>query len=102
MLSSHFETRTMYKLFTCDISVTVAWFSLDPVSAHKEMLLSNDNTTLSSNSYDDHIALGNVGFSRGVHYWEWRIDKYGADCDPSFGVARFDVPKDQRIGNKIL
>ena len=79
---------------------TVAWFSLDLHTAHKDIILSNNNLTVSSNSYDDHIVLGSVGFSRGVHYWEWRVNRYSSDTDPCFGVARFDVPKDQRIGRK--
>lgn len=81
---------------------SVAWFTLDVHNAHPEMVISNDNMVVTSNSYDDHIALGNVGFSRGVHYWEWKIEHYGADCDPSFGIARYDVPKDQRIGKNAV
>lgn len=39
-----------------------------------------------------------MGFSRGVHYWEFTIDKYTADTDPAFGVARIDVTRDKMLG----
>lgn len=44
------------------------------------------------------MALGSVGFSRGIHYWEFTIDKYMADTDPAFGVARIDVARDKMLG----
>ena len=76
----------------------VAWFCLDPASAHKDMLLSDDHMTVTCDSYDDRVILGSVGFSRGVHYWEITIDKYENDTDPTFGVALRDVGKDHRLG----
>ncbi|XP_044870095.1 E3 ubiquitin-protein ligase TRIM9 isoform X8 [Mauremys mutica] len=76
----------------------VAWFSFDPGSAHSDILFSNDNLTVTCNSYDDRIVLGKTGFSKGLHYWELSIDRYDNHPDPAFGVARVDVLKDVMLG----
>lgn len=54
---------------------------------------------MSVDGWDHRIALGSVGFSRGVHYWEFTVNKYTADTDPAFGIARIDVARDQMLGN---
>lgn len=59
---------------------------------------SNDNRTVSADGWEHCVALGTVGFSRGVHYWEFTIDRYTADTDPAFGVARIDVARDKMLG----
>ncbi|XP_074812637.1 E3 ubiquitin-protein ligase TRIM9 isoform X7 [Natator depressus] len=78
--------------------VAVAWFSFDPGSAHSDILFSNDNLTVTCNSYDDRVVLGKTGFSKGLHYWELSIDRYDNHPDPAFGVARVDVLKDVMLG----
>ncbi|XP_029685449.1 LOW QUALITY PROTEIN: E3 ubiquitin-protein ligase TRIM9 [Takifugu rubripes] len=84
----------------CDIQSinTVAWFTFDPASAHPDIMLSNDNLTVTCSSYDDRVVLGNSAFSRGVHYWEMTLDRYDNHPDPAFGVARGDVRKDVMLG----
>ncbi|XP_041703295.1 E3 ubiquitin-protein ligase TRIM9 isoform X3 [Coregonus clupeaformis] len=84
----------------CDMQTlpTVAWFTFDPTSAHPDIILSNDNLTVTCNSYDDRVVMGNSGFSRGVHYWEITVDRYDNHPDPAFGVARGDVLKDVMLG----
>ncbi|XP_060938943.1 E3 ubiquitin-protein ligase TRIM9 isoform X2 [Limanda limanda] len=84
----------------CDIQSigTVAWFTFDPASAHPDIIFSNDNLTVSCNSYDDRVVMGNSAFSRGVHYWEMTIDRYDNHPDPAFGIARGDVLKDVMLG----
>uniref|UniRef100_A0A8C1RWF9 Tripartite motif containing 9 n=1 Tax=Cyprinus carpio TaxID=7962 RepID=A0A8C1RWF9_CYPCA len=76
----------------------IAWFTFDSVSAHPDIILSNDNLTVTCNSYDDRVIMGNTGFSRGVHYWEMTIDRYDNHPDPAFGIARADVMKDVMLG----
>ncbi|KAM6912988.1 E3 ubiquitin-protein ligase TRIM9 isoform 2-T2 [Xenentodon cancila] len=77
---------------------TVAWFTFDPASAHPDILFSNDNLTVTCNSYDDRVVMGNASFSRGVHYWEITVDRYDNHPDPAFGIARGDVLKDVMLG----
>jgi hypothetical protein len=62
----------------------------------------NDNRTVSADGWEHCVALGSVGFSRGVHYWEFTIDKYSADTDPAFGIARIDVSRDKMLGKFSL
>ncbi|KAM9341366.1 E3 ubiquitin-protein ligase TRIM9 isoform 2-T2 [Symphorus nematophorus] len=76
----------------------IAWFTFDPASAHPDIILSNDNLTVTCNSYDDRVVVGNSAFSRGVHYWEMTIDRYDNHPDPAFGIARADVLKDVMLG----
>ncbi|XP_004540107.1 E3 ubiquitin-protein ligase TRIM9 isoform X5 [Maylandia zebra] len=76
----------------------IAWFTFDPASAHPDIIFSNDNLTVTCNSYDDRVVLGNTAFSRGVHYWEMTVDRYDNHPDPAFGIARSDVLKDVMLG----
>lgn len=43
---------------------TVAWFTFDPSTAHRDIVLSNENQTVSCNSYDDRVVLGTAAFSK--------------------------------------
>ncbi|XP_040916720.1 E3 ubiquitin-protein ligase TRIM9 isoform X7 [Toxotes jaculatrix] len=76
----------------------IAWFTFDPASAHPDIMFSNDNLTVTCNSYDDRVVMGNTAFSRGVHYWEMTVDRYDNHPDPAFGIARGDVLKDVMLG----
>uniref|UniRef100_A0A1A8DYZ3 Tripartite motif containing 67 n=1 Tax=Nothobranchius kadleci TaxID=1051664 RepID=A0A1A8DYZ3_NOTKA len=76
----------------------VAWFTFDPTSAHRDIVLSNENQTASCNSYDDRVVLGTAAFSKGVHYWEVGIDRYDNHPDPAFGVARINTMKEMMLG----
>ncbi|KAG8126688.1 hypothetical protein E2320_021759, partial [Naja naja] len=80
------------------LCIAVAWFSFDPSTAHSDIIFSNDNLTVTCNSYDDRVVLGKTGFSKGLHYWELSIDRYDNHPDPAFGVARMDVLKDVMLG----
>ncbi|XP_061551964.1 E3 ubiquitin-protein ligase TRIM9 isoform X3 [Phycodurus eques] len=80
------------------VQMKVAWFALDSASAHPDIILSNDNLTVTCNSYDDRVALAGAAFSRGIHYWEMTLDRYDNHPDPAFGVARADVLKDVMLG----
>ncbi|XP_066147699.1 E3 ubiquitin-protein ligase TRIM9 isoform X1 [Euwallacea fornicatus] len=76
----------------------VAWFTFDPILSGPGLQYSEDNTTVTGEGWEHRVALGSVGFSRGVHYWEFTIDKYDADTDPAFGIARIDVTRDKMLG----
>nr|XP_033791411.1 tripartite motif-containing protein 67 [Geotrypetes seraphini] len=76
----------------------VAWFTFDHTSAHRDIVLTNDNMTASCSSYDDRVVLGTAAFSKGVHYWELLVDRYDNHPDPAFGIARVNVAKDMMLG----
>ncbi|XP_077443730.1 E3 ubiquitin-protein ligase TRIM9 isoform X1 [Stigmatopora argus] len=76
----------------------VARFAFDPTSAHRDIVLTNENLTVSCNSYDDRVVLGTAAFSKGVHYWEILIDRYDNHPDPAFGIARINTVKDMMLG----
>ncbi|CAF0767007.1 unnamed protein product [Didymodactylos carnosus] len=80
-------------------SASVYWFTFNPRIAHPDItFLSINSDSLTCQSYEDRIVLGNVGFRKGVHYWELIINRYDDKPDPAFGVARFDVSKDHMLG----
>ncbi|XP_070257188.1 tripartite motif-containing protein 67 isoform X15 [Myotis yumanensis] len=80
------------------IQMKLAWFTFDPNSGHRDIILSNDNQTATCSSYDDRVVLGTAAFSKGVHYWELHVDRYDNHPDPAFGVARASVVKDMMLG----
>ncbi|NP_001374298.1 E3 ubiquitin-protein ligase TRIM9 isoform 12 [Homo sapiens] len=96
----NFETQSAPYSQLVDIKklLAVAWFAFDPGSAHSDIILSNDNLTVTCSSYDDRVVLGKTGFSKGIHYWELTVDRYDNHPDPAFGVARMDVMKDVMLG----
>lgn len=83
--------------------ISVAWFSFDSQlsGSSSGLNFSNENSTVSAEGWEHRVALGSVGFSRGVHYWEFTVDKYTADTDPAFGIARIDVARDKMLGKSI-
>ncbi|XP_077408553.1 tripartite motif-containing protein 67 isoform X3 [Vanacampus margaritifer] len=76
----------------------LARFAFDPTSAHRDIVLTNENQTVSCNSYDDRVVLGTAAFSKGIHYWEVCIDRYDNHPDPAFGIARINTVKDMMLG----
>uniref|UniRef100_A0A182PV50 B30.2/SPRY domain-containing protein n=1 Tax=Anopheles epiroticus TaxID=199890 RepID=A0A182PV50_9DIPT len=101
----HSGALDVQRLFECSSAfrrdVCVAWFTFDSVLSGgpcSGLNFSNENQTVSVDGWEHRVALGSVGFSRGVHYWEFTIDKYTADTDPAFGVARLDVARDKMLG----
>ncbi|XP_052023023.1 tripartite motif-containing protein 67 isoform X6 [Apodemus sylvaticus] len=80
------------------VQMKLAWFTFDPNSGHRDIILSNDNQTATCSSYDDRVVLGTAAFSKGVHYWELHVDRYDNHPDPAFGVARASVVKDTMLG----
>ena len=75
----------------------VAWFTFD-MSCPAEARLTSDGLTATTDSYEPRVLLGSVGFSRGVHYWEFTVERYDGTADPAFGVARRDVNRGSMLG----
>ncbi|KAF5294515.1 hypothetical protein FQA39_LY13369 [Lamprigera yunnana] len=76
----------------------VAWFTFDSVLSGPGLQYSEDCVSVTGEGWEHRVALGSVGFSRGIHYWEFTIDKFDADTDPAFGIARIDVARDKMLG----
>lgn len=76
----------------------MAWFTFDPRLSGPDLLFLNEKQTVTAEGWEHRVALGSVGFSRGIHYWEVTIDKYVADTDAAIGVCRIDVNRDAMLG----
>jgi hypothetical protein len=71
---------------------------MDPGRSAPDLFFSPEHTTVTCDGYEHRVALSVVGFSKGAHYWEFVIDRYDSDTDPSFGIARLDVARDEMLG----
>jgi tripartite motif-containing protein 9/67 len=76
----------------------VASFSLDPSTAHPDVQIGPDLMSANCSSFDHRVVLGSLGFSRGVHFWEFTVDKYDGNADVAFGIAKPGVAKDNMLG----
>ena len=77
----------------------VDWFTFNPHMSHADIeFLSNDFDSITCFSLQERIALGSRGFRQGIHYWEITIQCYDDKSDPAFGIARFDVSKENMLG----
>ena len=65
-------------------------------------MISNENFTVTCDNFEHRVAIGNVGFSRGIHYWEITIERYQNNADIAFGIARCQVAKDKMLGMDYL
>lgn len=94
------EGRRSRDVSRCFISspAAVAFFQLEPLHSHPEMVISNEQLSLCGTSLEYRVALGSIGVSRGVHYWEVTVDRYEANADVVVGIARKCVNKDIMLG----
>lgn len=70
----------------------------DPRLSGPDLLFLNEKQTVTAEGWEHRVALGSVGFSRGIHYWEINIDKFVADTDVAIGVCRIDVNREIMLG----
>lgn len=101
MVDRTFERSLIFRV-SLHSRFAVAWFALDPElsnGAESGLYFSQNNTVVTVEGWEHRVCLGSVGFSRGIHYWEFTIEKYVPDTDPAFGVARIDVARDKMLGN---
>ncbi|KAG0727221.1 E3 ubiquitin-protein ligase TRIM9 [Chionoecetes opilio] len=80
----------------CLQTAQVAWFTLE--SNHPDISLGENGCTIACDSYEQRVALGSVGLSKGTHYWEFKIERYDGNADISFGLARGDVCREVILG----
>ena len=66
--------------------------------SHPDLVLSEEGTEVSCDSYEHRVSVGNVGFSRGTHYWEFTVNAYTTNTDIAFGVAAKGVDSETILG----
>lgn len=88
------EGETFFNCYPQGCSIS----TFDMTAYPAETRLSPDGLTATTDSYEPRVLLSSVGFSRGVHYWEFTVDRYDGAADPAFGVARRDVARDSMLG----
>ncbi|VDD74624.1 unnamed protein product [Mesocestoides corti] len=77
-----------------------SWFHMD--SSHSSvggLQFSNSNRSVTCQSMEDCVVLASTGLSRGVHYWEFVIDRLDQGGQPAFGVAKSDCNKEAMLGH---
>uniref|UniRef100_A0A7E4VX68 Fibronectin type-III domain-containing protein n=1 Tax=Panagrellus redivivus TaxID=6233 RepID=A0A7E4VX68_PANRE len=79
----------------------VAWFQLTKSSSQRDVVLSNERATLTGVGLDYRVVLGNVAFSRGVHYWEITVDQFDGNGDIVIGVAQPSVNRHTMLGKDL-
>lgn len=87
-----------YSDLVCLHTAEVAWFTFDPRLSGPDLLYLDENRTVTANGFEHRVAVGSVGFSRGIHYWEVVVEQYASDTDPAIGVCRIDVCRDVMLG----
>ena len=58
--------------------------------------------SITSVSLQERVALGSRAFRQGIHYWEYLVQRYDGQPDPAFGIARFDVSKENMLGKNFI
>ena len=76
--------------------VPVAWFYME--SNHPDIIVTEEGSEVSCDSYGHRVSIGSVGFSRGSHYWEFTIKKYDTNSDIAFGVATVGFDAEAILG----
>ncbi|XP_018011549.1 E3 ubiquitin-protein ligase TRIM9 isoform X2 [Hyalella azteca] len=74
----------------------VAWFFME--RSHPDVNVSEEGTRVSCDSYEHRISLGSVAFSRGCHYWQYKLLTYDTNADIAFGVAAKGVNTEAILG----
>jgi len=67
LLIWHYCTLSGLIVTSCCLPSPVAWFSFDPSTAHRDIVLTNENQTVTCSSYDDRVVLGTAAFSKVTH-----------------------------------
>lgn len=80
------------------LSFTVAWFCWEGGGRIDGLTLYGQGLGARVAGWEHRVALAGVGLSRGLHYWQLRVDRYDADTDPAFGIARAEVTRDKMLG----
>ncbi|XP_039249538.2 E3 ubiquitin-protein ligase TRIM9-like [Styela clava] len=77
----------------------VAIFHMDPGHSHQDFKFTNNYCTLNCTNMENKASLANIGFSKGVHYWEYSVDRYdSSNPDVVVGIAYAKVDKNCILG----
>ncbi|KAF7261584.1 hypothetical protein EG68_01270 [Paragonimus skrjabini miyazakii] len=85
----------------CLQTADLTWFHLESNTAPPEILLTNGNRTVTSQVAEDRVVLASTGLSRGMHYWEFTVDRCDIGGQPAFGIARQDTNRETMLGSDM-
>ncbi len=71
-------------------------------SSTSSLQFTNSNRSVTCQSMEDCVVLASTGLSRGVHYWEFVIDRLDPGGQPAFGIAKSDCNKEAMLGKSAL
>lgn len=91
-------TWSIWQKWSFSNKISVAWFQMDPATAHSDLVFSKENAVVSGTSSEYRTVLGSVSFTKGIHYWEVQVDRRDNNADVVVGIAIADVSKDSMLG----
>ncbi|CAI4223361.1 unnamed protein product [Auanema sp. JU1783] len=93
--------ESLYSEPICIQTAQVAWFQLTKSPSQRDIILSNDCTSLTASSLEYKTILGSTAFSKGVHYWEVTVDDHDGNGDIVIGVAQPSVNRNIMLGKDL-
>uniref|UniRef100_A0AC35UI54 B30.2/SPRY domain-containing protein n=1 Tax=Rhabditophanes sp. KR3021 TaxID=114890 RepID=A0AC35UI54_9BILA len=79
-----------------------AFFQFEQNDLKQDIVLSSNLMSVAGTSLDYKVVLGNVYFSKGIHYWEIVIDSLRTNADIVVGISLEKVNRNAMLGKDGL